>query len=94
MADSLRDAEDKILETLFQSEPVHDAGFSARAMKLLRRRLWVRRLALPIAFLLGALISVKPLSQLIATFLELMTSLTTSPTRLLLMEACSPAIYR
>lgn len=78
MADRSKDTEDKILEYLFQSEPVHDAGFSTRTMTQLRRKLWVRRLALPIAFLLGALIAVKPLSQLMVTFIKFMMSLTGS----------------
>lgn len=78
MVDRKRETEDKILETLFQSESVRDAGFSVRTMKLLRRRMWVQRLALPIAFLLGAVIAVKPLSQLIVTFIKFIMSLSGS----------------
>ena len=73
MVDRLKDNEDRMLESLFESEPVLDNGFSARVMTRLTRRLWVRRLALPVAFLVGAVIAVKPLSQLVVTFSKLLT---------------------
>ncbi len=73
MADRLKDNEDRVLESLFGSEPVPDNGFSARVMTRLNRRLWIRRLALPAAFLIGAAIAVKPLSQLVVTFGKLLT---------------------
>ncbi len=73
MVDRLKDNEDKLLESLFGSEPVPDNGFSAGVMTRLNRRLWVRRLALPTAFLVGAVIAVKPLSQLVVTFSKLLT---------------------
>ncbi len=73
MVDRLKDSEDKLLESLFGSEPVLDNGFSARVMTRLNRRLWVRRLALPAALLIGAVIAVKPLSQLVVTFSKLLT---------------------
>ena len=72
MADRLKDSEDKLLETLFGSEPVPDNGFSASVMKRLNRRLWVRRLTLPIAFIIGAAIALKPLSELVVTFSKLL----------------------
>ena len=77
MADRLKDNEDKLLESLFGSEPVLDKGFSVKVMKRLNRRLWIRRLALPTAFLLGAAIAVKPLSQLVVTFSKLLTVIPT-----------------
>ena len=73
MADRLKDNEDKVLETLFGSETVPDNGFSARVIARLNRRLWIRRLALPTAFLLGAAVALKPLSQLVVTFSKLLT---------------------
>ncbi len=73
MVDRLKDNEDKLLESLFGSEPVLDNGFSARVMTRLNRRIWVRRLALPAALLIGAVIAVKPLSQLVVTFSKLLT---------------------
>jgi len=64
MADRLKDAEDLRLETLFASDPIPDAGFSKRVEKHVRRQLWVRRLALPIALLVGGLIAAKPMIEL------------------------------
>jgi len=64
MADKLRDEQDLKLEALFRSEPVADDGFSARVMSRIRRRIWVRRLALPVAFAVGGGIALKPLLQL------------------------------
>jgi hypothetical protein len=72
MAERLKDKEDKVLESLFASEPVPDNGFSASVMSRLRRRLWLRRLTLPAAFLIGAAIALKPLSQLAITFSRLL----------------------
>jgi hypothetical protein len=63
MADRLKDSEDLKLEALFRSEPVPDDGFSATVESRVRRRLWVRRLSLPIAFVIGAVIAAKPLAQ-------------------------------
>jgi len=78
MADRLKDKEDRVLESLFGSEPVLDKGFSVKVMRRLNRRLWIRRLALPTAFLLGAAIAVKPLSQLVVTFGKLLTLIPTN----------------
>ncbi len=74
MADKLKDNEDRILESLFRSEPVPDNGFSARVMTRLKRRLWIRRLALPTAFVVGGIIALKPLSQLVVVFSRLLAS--------------------
>ena len=57
MADRMKDNEDAALEALFRSEPIADDGFSARVMSRVRRRIWVRRLALPVAVAVGAAIS-------------------------------------
>ena len=73
MVNRLKDSEDRLLESLFGSEPVLDNGFSTRVLTRLNRRLWVRRLALPIALLIGTAIAVKPLSQLVMTFSKLLT---------------------
>jgi len=82
MADRLKDNEDKVLESLFGSEPVLDNGFSAKVMTRLNRRLWIRRLALPAAFLVGAAVALKPLSQLVITFSKLLTVIPTDVGRL------------
>jgi len=66
MADKIRDAEDRLLESMFRSKPIDDGGFSDRIITRIRRRLWLRRLTLPIAMLAGAAIAIKPLLQVAA----------------------------
>jgi hypothetical protein len=73
MVDRLKDKEDEVLEALFRSGPIADNGFSANVMKRLNRRLWIRRLALPTAFVVGTAIAIKPLSQLVVAFSQFLT---------------------
>ena len=65
MAEKLKDAEDRLLESMFASEPIADDGFSRRVVTRIRRRLWLRRLALPVAMLVGGMIAIKPASELV-----------------------------
>lgn len=65
MAERIKDEQDRMLESMFASEPVADNGFSVRVVKKVRRRIWLRRLTLPTATLVGALIAFKPLTQLV-----------------------------
>lgn len=65
MAEKTKDSTDRLLESMFQTEPVADDGFSNRVVARIRRGIWVRRLALPIAMLIGAAIAVKPATQLL-----------------------------
>ncbi len=64
MADRIKDAEDRLLESMFSLEPIADEGFSERIVRRIRRRLWLRRLAVPVAVLLGAAIAVEPVVSL------------------------------
>ena len=64
MAEHIKDDADRMLESMFASDPVPDDGFSVRVVRKVRRRIWVRRLTLPIATLVGAAISFKPLAGL------------------------------
>ena len=73
MVDRLKDTEDKLLESLFRLDPVEDNGFSLKIISRIKRRIWIRRLTLPAAFVLGAAIAVKPLSQLVVTFSKFLT---------------------
>ena len=73
MAEKLKDAEDRLLGTMFQAEPIVDDGFSKRIVTRIRRRLWLRRLALPIAMFVGGSIAIKPLSQLSVAVSKLLT---------------------
>ena len=72
MADKLADAEDRWLEAVFHSEPVADEGFSNRIVSRIRRRIWINRLALPIAALIGAAFAIKPATQLVMALLPLL----------------------
>jgi hypothetical protein len=74
MAEKIRDNEDRLLESMFRSEPINDDGFSDRIITRIRRRIWLRRLALPIAMLAGAAIAIKPLLQVVAVLSALTDS--------------------
>ena len=65
MADWNKDGEDRLLESLFAAAPIGDDGFSERVVRRIRRRIWVRRLALPIAILAGAVVAARPAMQLV-----------------------------
>ena len=65
MADKMKDADDRLLEAMFASTPIADAGFSAAVVKRVRRRLWLRRLAVPVAALVGGAIAIKPLTDFV-----------------------------
>jgi len=73
MAEKLKDAEDRMLESLLQSTPIADNGFSRRVVTQIRRRLWVRRLALPVAMFVGGAIAIKPATQILVASSKLMT---------------------
>ena len=78
MADRLKDEADKALESLLGATPVRDDGFSLRVMARVRRQMWVRRLSLPVAFLIGIAISAKPLIQLASALPNLLGSVPAS----------------
>lgn len=66
MAEKMKDADDRLLESMFASEPIADSGFSVAVVKRVRRRLWLRRLAVPIAALVGGAIAIKPLADFVS----------------------------
>jgi hypothetical protein len=72
MANRLKDAEDQMLESIFRSEPIADDGFSRRIVARIRRRIWLRRLTLPVAMLVGGSIAAKPVLQLAAAVSKLL----------------------
>ena len=44
---------------------MRDDGFSAKIESRIRRQMWIRRLSLPTAFVVGAIIAAKPVMQLV-----------------------------
>ncbi len=75
MVEKLKDAEDRLLESMFQSEPIADDGFSDRIVTRIRRRVWLRRLALPVAIVVGGGVAAKPVSELAIAASKLLTVL-------------------
>ena len=75
MVERMKDAEDLKLESLFASDTVPDDGFSVQIEKRIRRQLWVRRLALPVAVVIGGVIAAKPLAGLVMTMMKLLAVL-------------------
>ena len=72
MADKMADAEDRWLESVFHSDPIPDDGFSKQIVARIRRRVWINRLALPVAGLIGAAFAIKPATQLVMALLPLL----------------------
>lgn len=66
MVERMKDKQDRALEALLRSEPIADDGFTAHVMGRIRRREWVRRLALPVAIALGSLLALPPALRLLA----------------------------
>ena len=65
MAEIISDAEDRLLESMFRSEPLDDDGFSKKVIARIRRRRWISSLALPIATLLGGAFAYQPVVELV-----------------------------
>jgi hypothetical protein len=80
MVDRIKDKEELRLEAMFRSDPLPDIDFSKKVMTRLRRQIWVRRLAMPVAILLGGLIAFKPASELVITLSKVMNVLPASLT--------------
>ena len=75
MADRIKDADDRLLESMFAAPPIADDGFTATVIGKVRRRLWLRRLALPVATVIGGAIALKPLTTLVTLIASLSTLL-------------------
>jgi hypothetical protein len=74
MADKTSDAVDRLLASAFAAEPIADDGFSEGIVWKLRRRIWVNRLALPVAVLVGAAFALKPALQIVNGLLPLLNT--------------------
>lgn len=75
MADRLRDDVDAELTALLAAAPIADDGFSDRIVRRIRRRLWVRRLAISVAAIIGGAVALNPLASLVAFLAEFLRSL-------------------
>ena len=75
MVERMKDNDDVRLESLFASESIEDLGFSAGVIKRVRRQIWVRRLALPVAFVVGGAIAFKPMVSLVTVLGGLFTAI-------------------
>ena len=71
MAERIRDTEDRLLESMFESAPIADDGFSAKIVRRVNRQLWIRRFTLPAAAVIGGVIAFKPLTGLLAVIANL-----------------------
>ena len=72
MADKTSDAMDRLLASAFHSEPIADDGFSAKIVSTIRRRIWVNRLAMPVAIMIGAAFAFEPALQIVNALLPLL----------------------
>ncbi len=71
MAERVKDDTDRLLESMFRDDPVADAGFSARVVGRVKRRMRARRLALAGAAVFGIAIAGKPLVDLLRLMPEI-----------------------
>jgi hypothetical protein len=74
MAERMKDEQDRLLETMFESVPLADNGFSNQILRRIRRKLWVRRITLPAAVSLGGLIAYQPVAAVLKGFYPLLES--------------------
>ena len=75
MAERMKDEQDRLLESMFESTPIADNGFSNKIVSRIRRKLWMRRITLPAAVLLGGVIAYQPLVALLRGTYQLFVSL-------------------
>ncbi len=66
MAERIKDAQDRLLESMFDAAPIADDGFSERVVRRIRRKLLIRRLTLPAAVIAGGVVAFKPAAELLA----------------------------
>jgi len=75
MAERIKDEQDRLLESMFESAPIADDGFSGQLVRRIRRKLWVRRITLPMAALLGGLVAFQPMVSLLKGVYGLLSSM-------------------
>lgn len=82
MVDRLKDSEELRLEAMFKSDPLPDLGFSKKVMTRVRRQMWIRRLTMPVALVIGGSIAIKPASDLVITVTKVFNALPSNLTSL------------
>jgi hypothetical protein len=82
MVDRIKDSEELRLEALFRSDPLPDNDFSAKVMARVRRQIWIRRLTMPIALVLGGLIALKPATEVVSSMFKVINVLPASLTNI------------
>ncbi len=75
MAEHLKDAEDRMLEALFAEEPIPDDGFSRQIVQRIRQKLWLRRVCITTALLLGGTVALQPTFALAGFIVRLLGNL-------------------
>ena len=75
MAERMKDEQDRLLESMFESTPIADNGFSRQIVRRIRRKLWIRRITLPFAVLLGGLVAFQPMAALLKGVYQLLLSM-------------------
>ena len=76
MAERIKDEQDRLLESMFESAPLADNGFSRQIVRRIRRKLWIRRITLPVAVVLGGLVAFQPLVAFMTGMYRLLISMT------------------
>ena len=74
MVERQKDSDDRMLEALFRPEAIADDGFSKRVVARVRRRVWTRRITLPLAVVLGSLVAAEPVVAFLKTAIELLST--------------------
>lgn len=72
MAERMKDEQDRLLESMFASAPLADDGFSQQIVRRIRRKLWIRRITLPLAVVLGGLLAFRPMAALVEGVYEML----------------------
>ena len=75
MAERIKDEQDRLLESMFESTPIADDGFSGQIVRRIRRKLWIRRVTLPLAVLLGLLVAFRPMAAVVKGVYDLLLSM-------------------
>ena len=75
MAERMKDEQDRLLESMFELSPIADDGFSRKIVRRIRRKLWIRRIILPAAVLLGGLVAYQPLAALVKSVYPLLLNI-------------------